>query len=307
MPTDLRCVQLGLNSADLTGSLRLYSEALGFTNAGAQALWGDMIGLQGLPPDCRAIVWWMVGGQDFFQLEIFNHGKPVQRPMRRDWRPCDHGWVRFGIAVADFDRCLAALARQDVALTGRAEDDPRRRRAAFRDPFIGVMVELIEERGVAGPAVVYATSSVGDLHGARHYYETVIGLEIEPLENLHQPRHEALWGLAGAEREGFVARVGDFAIEVLAYTDPRGRPRAPDYRASDQGMVNIALNGKDVATIKAVFDRLASFGYVPPRLAERGDVIGGYITDPERELEFMSFPAERRASLGYAPSDPFLA
>jgi len=305
MSTELRCVQIGLNSADLTGSLRLYSEVLGFSNAGAQALWGDMIGLQGLTPDSRAIVWWLVGGQEFFQLELFHHDKPAQRPMRSDWRPCDHGWVRFGVVIDQFDTRLKALAELGVVLVGRTEEGVERRRAVFRDPYIGIMIELIEGHDIAGPSVVYATSSVGDLEGARHYYETVIGLDIEPLENLHKPEDEALWGLAGAERGGFIARVGDFAIEVLCYSTPSGRPRPSDYRASDQGMVNIALNARDVATIKAMFDKLASHGHVPPKLAEGGGVIGGYITDPERELEFMSFPPERRAMLGYAPSNPF--
>ena len=49
-----------------------------------------------------------------------------------------------------------------------------------------------------GAALVYATSSVSDLSAARHYYEQVIGLDIGPLEQLHGPEHEAMWGLAGA-------------------------------------------------------------------------------------------------------------
>src|SRR4051812_15820268 len=101
---DVSVVQIGMNTADMAGTLGLYSDLFGFVNAGANALWGGVMKIQGLGDDAHSLIWWMVGGAPFFQLEFFTHGQPKQRPQPKGWRPCDQGWVRFGIAVNDFDR-----------------------------------------------------------------------------------------------------------------------------------------------------------------------------------------------------------
>ena len=119
--TGLSLAQVALNTADLSASLRLYCELFGFANAGGSAAWGKVLAMQGLPPDAHCIVWWLVGEMPFFQLEFFHHGSPVQRPLPDDWRPCDHGWVRMGIAVADFDRVTAGLARLSILPSYRQE------------------------------------------------------------------------------------------------------------------------------------------------------------------------------------------
>src|ERR1700744_1152730 len=95
--TMLKAIQIGLNTSDLAGSLRLYSEAFGFRNSGAQAVWEKTIGIQGLSPESRAIMWWMIGADRFFQLELFHHTSPVQRALPDDWKPSDHGGERFGV------------------------------------------------------------------------------------------------------------------------------------------------------------------------------------------------------------------
>src|SRR3954469_13691410 len=102
----LQVIQIGASTSDLAGTLRLFTDAFGFQNAGGQGLWGKTIGVQGLAPDSRAIMWWMVGAQEFFQLEFFHYSKPAPRPKRADWTPADHGWGRFGLAVSDFDRAM---------------------------------------------------------------------------------------------------------------------------------------------------------------------------------------------------------
>jgi hypothetical protein len=137
--TELRVIQIGMNTSDMAGTLRLFSEAFGFLNGGAQGMWGSTIGLQGLPPDSRAIMWWMVGGQSFFEVELLQHSRPAQRPLRADWGPADHGWSRFGVAVAEFDSCLAALGANGVSTLTHPLMENGIRRVAFRDPFIGVI------------------------------------------------------------------------------------------------------------------------------------------------------------------------
>jgi catechol 2,3-dioxygenase-like lactoylglutathione lyase family enzyme len=313
----LQTFQIGMNTSDLAGSIRLYSEAFGFVNAGGQVLWGELIRVQGLEPSARALMWWLMGRQKFFQLELFQHTQPVPRPLRADWRPCDHGWVRLGFAVRDFGRALAALQANGVSLLAPPMTANGLRRAAFRDPYIGVIVEVMEDgKGLTGyehtwsgdgPAVVYATSSVSDIESARTHYRDTLGFELEPIELLHAPAHEALWGLSGARREGFLVRTGDTRLEIVEYHDPVGRPRPADYRTSDQGIVNAALGTRDVATVAAAFERLAAVGLEPPHTVTGPDVLGGYIIAPERELEIVALPESMDAVLGLVPSVPFLS
>jgi catechol 2,3-dioxygenase-like lactoylglutathione lyase family enzyme len=60
---------VALNTDNMSGSLRFYSEVLGFRNGGANAFWGDVAVVQGLSRDASAIMWWMVGKRPFFQFE----------------------------------------------------------------------------------------------------------------------------------------------------------------------------------------------------------------------------------------------
>jgi len=308
----LRAIQVGLNTSDLAGSLRLYSEAFGFQNAGSQGLWGSTIGVQGLPFDGRALLWWMVGRQAFFQLELFHHSVPSQRPLRADWRPNDHGWSHLGISVANFDNCFATLAHHGIfAIT-----DPVRhlglRRAAIRDPFVGVIIEIIERQAVEGdvaegPAIVYARSSVADLSSAHTFYTEVVGLEVAEADILHVPAHESLWGMSGAHRTMFVVRAGEVYLEIVQYYDPAGRPRPLDYRTSDQGIVNIALGSREKEPVALVFERMRVAGYEPPQLINTKDVIAGYIIDAERELEFAAVPESYDAAFGFVAASPFMS
>jgi len=300
----LSLIQFGLNTTDMAGSLRLYAEAFGFRNAGGQALWGETIRIQGLPPSSRAIMWWLVGAQPFFQLELFQHSRPAQRPLPEGWRPCDLGWVRFGVAVADFDAALVAIVGNGLALTGR-DGGRGARRCAFRDPFVGCMVEVREAPGGAGPALLYAAASVSDLAAARHYYGEVLGFPLAPLETLHTPEDEALWGLAGARREGFVADTGQVRLEILCYANPRGQPGRLDHRASDQGFFNVALGARDVAEVRAAIAGLRAAGVEPERVYDTGELLAAYVNAPEREVEVCVVPAALDAVLGFAPAAPF--
>jgi len=67
---------------------------LGFADAGGRTSWSERVGLmQGLGEGPAGItMWWLVGRQDFFQLELFHHTRPAQRPLPGDWRPSDLGW-----------------------------------------------------------------------------------------------------------------------------------------------------------------------------------------------------------------------
>lgn len=302
----MQVAQIGMNTSDIAGSLRLYAEAFGFRNGGAQALWGEPIRIQGLPPTSRALIWWMVGAQPFFQLEFFHHSSPAQRPLRHDWRPCDHGWIRLGIGVQDVPACRAALANNGVDLLGESHG-PGGHRLAFRDPYVGMVVEVMQAPpGEAeGPELVYATSSVAELDGALSYYRDALGLPIKSLSDFHQAEDEALWGLSGSTREGFLVELGNMVLEIVAYSAPTGRPRPEDYRTSDQGLVNIGLGTRDKQEAAELVARASRHGHAPAHLRERGEILSGYITEPDREIEILSIPQDYDRLFGFTPVQDF--
>ena len=303
----LKVMQIAMNTADLAGSLRLYSDVFGFRNALGQALWGDLIRIQGLPPSSRALTWWMVGSQSEFQLELFHHTVPPIRAKADDWRPSDRGWVRFGVRIDAFDDRLGALAQQGIGLLAPVLGAAGERAAAFRDPYSGVVVHIIEdESATTGPVVDYVTSSVSDLDGARHFYGAIFGLELSPTEHCQQSAEDALWNLPSAAKSRFYARAGDIRLEIVQYIDPPGRARPADYRIGDQGIPNVGLGADDVAEAAAIFDRLASIGIMPPHIIKGDGMLAGYVTEAEREIELFALPAKFLPAIGYAAGPPFL-
>lgn len=308
--------QLALNTNDIAGTLRLYSELFGFVNSGAQALWGDVIQIQGLSPEARSLMWWMIGRQPWVQLEIFHHTNPPQQALPADWGPNDIGWVRFGISVPDFEHAIATLKRWDIRPINSFRKTRRGMRAAFRDPFVGVVVEIMEETPLlqggirnnlrnCDPAIIYVTSCVTDLEAARNFYRDILGLTVLSLEELHAPDDEALWGLGGIERLGFVVRAGDVFLEIIQYMPPASRP--PRNRSiTAQGIMNIGLAARNTTRIQQVIDRLDSEGRGPDTVVSGAGLLSAYVLDAEREVELMSFPEAFDAPLGYEPANLFL-
>lgn len=301
----LTCIQFGLNTTDMAATLRFYSDAFGFQNAGGQGIWGETIKIQGLTPDSRATMWWMLGEQPFFQFEIFQHTRPAQRLRPEGWRPCDLGWVRFGVAVGEYDKALSVIAENGIGLIGEGKGPDGQRCCAFMDPWIGSVIEVRESRGAKGPSVIYGAASVSDLDAARHYYGELVGMELGPLEELHQPEDEALWGLAGARREGFVVRSGDVKLEILRYDNPVGTPRRADHRASDQCFFNAAFGSRDHKDVAEVLGRLKAAGVQQMNLLETEDLLACYVNQAERETEFSVIPKELDPILGFSVLAPF--
>ena len=307
----LRVIQIGANTSDIPGTLRLYSEAFGFRNAGCHPVWGPNLAIQGLSSDSRGLVWWMVGKQRFFQLEFFHHTRPQQRPKRGDWLPSDHGWGRFGIAVSDFERCLKSLAANGVQTNTTPSKETGLRRAAFRDPYLAAIVEVLEKAKESarddGPDVVYAASSVANLESAKFFYQDVLQLDIVHDNLLHAAHHEALWGLANAKRDSFIVRgAGNILLEIVQYHEPLGRPRPADYRVSDQGIVNVCLGSRDENVVGQALDRATSAGIKPPVIFKSEGIVAGYLTDKDREIELAAIPESLDARLGFLPQAAFM-
>jgi catechol 2,3-dioxygenase-like lactoylglutathione lyase family enzyme len=153
--------------------------------------------------------------------------------------------------------------------------------------------------------VTYITRSVPDLAAAKKFYTDIMRMETAPLDLLHSEADEALWGLAGAKRDGFLVPAGNGWLEILEYKSPRGKPQGPDRRLSDQGIMNVGLFARDTATIQAVIDRLDAEGNPPDWLTSGQDVLGVYINQPERELELFSCPAHVEPAMGFTPLGKF--
>jgi catechol 2,3-dioxygenase-like lactoylglutathione lyase family enzyme len=308
-----RIAQVAMCSADIPRSVQLYSEAFGFADSGIRALWGERVArIQGLGGDAAFLVQWLVGRQDFVQLEFFHHTTPVQRRQPADWRPSDLGWVRYGIAVPDFDASLERLARLGVRTVTEPLSTDGLRRVCFRDPYVGIMVEVMEEGpalpgGIRPrhydlvPAVVYVALSVPALGPARTFFVDTLGLEEAEETQLHRNEHEALWGLDGARRDTLVIRGGDVYLELVHYHEPVGRPKVDGDRLSDQGFMNVAVGFRDVESLQEVYARVVAAGYRDN--ASPSTVSGGtYVNDSQGiTVELLLMPRELDESFGFTP------
>ena len=107
------------------------------------------------------------------------------------------------------------------------------------------------------------TLSVPSLERSRDVFERVLGLEPAGELALHGPEHEALWGLEGARRDSALLWADDFLVELVEYTEPRGRPWPDGYRISDQGLLNVAFGFRDRRDFEAAYRRCEQAGLEP--------------------------------------------
>jgi len=306
---------------DLPRSCRFYVEVLGFRRAGGRVLWGPGLSiLQELGEDADATLWWALGGQPFVQLEFFAHTRPAGRARPPDARPCDLGWSRIAIGVPDLEEALRRAASIGHRPLGPVLVDAGIARAALRDPD-GVVVELIGDGGergapapaaggaarvadapVARPAVRAVALSVADLDRSARFWIETCGLAPLPIDAVHAPEHEALWGLPGARREQCVARGVDVALELVRYDDPPGRPRPADARLCDQGLLNVALAFRGRSDFDLLHARLEAAGHPGTVPCPPGPFASTYLRDPERNsLEIFACPPDHDALLGFVP------
>jgi catechol 2,3-dioxygenase-like lactoylglutathione lyase family enzyme len=244
--------QIAVSVMDLDSSLPFY-EALGYRKAGGtDKLKGRVVSkIQG-HKGVKARLRWLNDGSPGFQLELFQYKNPPARPMARDTRPCDIGYRRMSLWVADLDAVLGRLEARGTHFLSGPRTTPWGRRACVRDPD-GVFVELMEEdvlppqpgrnRGTPKGSPVRTralTLSVPDLEQAERYFRGILGMKKAYLE-LHTPDMEEMWGLEGAKTKSTLLRCDDFLLELVEYVSPRGKPRPSDERIGDTGIWHVAL------------------------------------------------------------------
>ncbi|HXA53480.1 MAG TPA: VOC family protein [Solirubrobacteraceae bacterium] len=263
---------VALSVGDLRRTHRWYADTLGLMYArGTSLMAGPLLswtlGLHGAATSC----WWLNDRQDLFQLEVFEFRRPLSRPLPADWRPCDIGYTTLSFHVDDLDATLRRAARNGSPPLADPIGAPSARRACVRDPD-GVLVELMEDDPRESPprdrpradvpAVARSiTLSVADLACSRRFFVEGLGLRDAAGLELHGPEHEALWGLAGAERDSALLWAGDFLVELVSYHRPRGAPRGPSFRASDRGLFHICFGSLNGAQYRAALQRCRTIGW----------------------------------------------
>lgn len=317
--------QVAFSVTDLRRTQRWYRDVLGLVPAGGTNLFAGPLAsrVQGLAR-AASTCWWLIDRQDFFQLELFEFRSPPVRPMPPEWRPCDIGYTTLGVHVSDLDGALGSAERAGSARARGPIGSRGARRACVRDPE-GVLIELMEDDPRVPPprarprpdvpAVARSvTLSVPDLERSRRFFVDVLGLGVADRLELHQPQHEALWGLEGAKRESLVLSAGDFLVELVQYHEPVGRPWPPDYRISDQGLLNVAFGFRSRGELDAVHERCRAAGHrgnSRPLMLGPWSVV--YVNDDQGfSVEFLHVAPWYRRWMGFRPRStprvaPFLA
>ena len=307
------CNQIAFSVVDLRSTERWFREGLGFLPAGGSRLMmsGPLAALvQGLPR-AASTCWWLVGRNPWVQLELFQFRRPIARLMPCDARPCDIGYRRIGVWVADFDGALDRLAGLGSFPLGPILGARGQRRAAVRNPD-GVFVEVLENDPLPQPAdrshrdcgvaVRSVTLSTPNLTESVALFAALTAASPAPVK-LHRQEHEALWGLEDATLDSAVFICGDLLVELVQYANPVGKPWPQGYRLSDQGILNIAFGARNRSDHRTLVRRSRAHGaranFRPIDLPGAGVV---YVTDRlgfSVELLWMSERSDRR--WGFVP------
>lgn len=293
--------QIALCSGDLPRLKRFYMHLFGFEDARGETMAGRRIAhVQGREPeDSSYFVWWLTGRQQLMQFELFQYNDPRQRPLPIDWRVSDIGWSRFGIAVADFDACLARVRESGARPFTDPVEIGGRRRFAFRDPYIGLVHEVIEDgEGEARlPAIANMAVTVSDLESARKFWIDDLGLPEDP-DFVAGEARERLWGQEGADVSGFCVRLSGMAIEVMAYR-PAGRPIG-DRGLYDHGVTNIGLLFRDRDSLHQMIEHLRARGHDVSIPQRPGPIASLYMTGPEQvPVELFCVPEQFDERVGF--------
>ena len=301
--------QVAFSVVDLASTEQWFRAGLGFWPAGGarRMMRGPLASsVQGLPR-VASTCWWLVDRNEFFQLEMFQFERPLARLMAHDFRPCDIGYTRIGVWVADFDRTLARLGLLSSPPLSDPIGSPGARRACVRSPD-GVYVEIMEDDPLLGAghapnrsacpvALRSVTLSVPDLTRSEAFFACGLGLERSRVA-LRTPQHEALWGLPGAQTRSSVLIAGSVLVELAQYLDPIGRPRRAGYRISDQGILNVACGARSRRDHGRLYRRARAAGALEncrPIHTPGGGVV--YMNDPDQfsvELLWMSTASDKR-------------
>jgi catechol 2,3-dioxygenase-like lactoylglutathione lyase family enzyme len=272
MSVTMPLCQVALSGTDLPRTLHWYQRTSDWAVSRTKVehegqTWARVPGL----PEAKFSVAWMVEPRrPFFEFEMFEFERPRMRLQRADTVPSDIGYSRLGLEVPNWDALMERIACTGGTFLSPPLGRRGERRVCMRDPE-GILLELVEvappsDRSAAHAALAATrniTLSVPNLDKAARFWIDALGLAEERGVRLHEPEHERLWGLEGAQRSSVVLNAGDCLVELVQYTKPAGRNRPAGHLLSDQGILNIALGTTERSRFDAVFARVESLGYRP--------------------------------------------
>ena len=256
--------------------------------------------------------WWLVDRNQWFQLELFQFERPLARLMADGFRPCDIGYARIGVWVADFDQTLTRLGRLGSRTAQRPGGPPATRRACVRNPD-GVYVEIMEDDPLSGAGLAQSRS------------ECPVAVRSVTLSVPDLARSEAFFrrDSASALRCGAASARARGTLGSGRRADPQqrphrrqrpggGRPVSRSGRAGspgglpdlDQGILNIAFGARRKRDHPKLYRRDRSWGAREPQAGPQPGAGVVYVNDPEQfsvELLWMSEPP---TSAGGSRHDP---
>jgi short-subunit dehydrogenase/catechol 2,3-dioxygenase-like lactoylglutathione lyase family enzyme len=310
----LRLSQIALSVSDVRRSQRWYRDVIGLEPGGGTNLFAGPLSsmVQGVPR-AASTCWWLVDRQDLFQVELFEFRSPLVRPLPPDWRPCDIGYTTVSFWIDELDAVVERALKEGSEPLTEPVGERGERRVCLRDPD-GVLVELMEDdprsdaprerpRADIGAVARAVTLSVPDLDRSRRFFADVLGLAVAEGVELHRPEHEALWGLAGAERERVCLWADDLLVELVAYSEPLGRPWPEGYRISDLGVLNIAFGFRRRSEFEEAWRRCSDAGVEgngPPLRLGAWSVV--YVNDDQGfSVELLHVEPWYEGQMGFRP------
>jgi len=305
--------QIALSTIDLRRSDAFWREALGFLPSATSRMFrGGTISNVMHVEDAKTTTRWLVGQDEWLQIEIWQFENPVPRLMDQGFAPNYAGYSRCGVWVKEFEETLNKLSQMGYPPLAAPTGGSGERRVCVRDPD-GIYVELFERDPLEGqvPPAAYAcnaalrsiTLTTEDFASSCRFVESGLGL-VSAGSELHGDEHEALWNLDNVVCERKTYLSGKMLLEVVHYATPATQARHPHSRLIDQGILNIAFgDSKSVHGIRRLEDQTIRCGAAPTE--RMVTPLGGcvYVTDAQGfsfELTWASrFLAQRVA--GYFP------
>lgn len=288
-----------------------YVEGLGFRAAGGADFAGpDQARVAGIEaPTLDTRLDWLVGRDEFFQLEYFSFREPETRPKREDWTVADVGYNVVGVHVLAFDATLERLAALGSAPVGPVTGVGGDRRAVVLDPN-GVVFELLERdvavpgarppvRPGSNPAVRFVRATVADLERSRRFFVETLGLAPVATE-LHSPEHEAVLGVGDAPVDSEVVAGGSCFVELVQYAEGIARERPRGYRISDEGILNVACGCVVPGPVREARNRIHAGPYAVHEDVRAPEFELNYVTDDQGfSVELLYIGASRHVEFGF--------
>lgn len=266
--------QVALSVASRERSLLFYRDVIGFTHVGGTETFRGKTTerVQGMK-GAASKVYWLMDDRPYFQLELFEFECPVGRPLASERAPQDIGYSRIRVAVPALD---ALISRAGM---GAVREMLGRRIALIRDPD-GIMIELVEDRSLAGPRLFGVALSVPDMAAARSSFVDGCGCTV-----LDEAPDDwgTLWDEVGADKQALLLGGETISIELNCYRTPTPKPWPDGYRLADIGILNVALGFRKSAEIKARLAAMEAVGFKPtsPLVGAPGVFMLTYSNDPQ--------------------------